>query len=150
MSYEIAVDIDRADGDDGTLLACGDVSSGFSLFIQDGRLVWDYNMAWEHYVAVSEQPLPAGLQTVTAAFERTGSYTGTVRLLVDGAEVSSVEMAQTHNTHIHAVGISVGFTRAPSPSPRYTGQFPFTGRISQAVIELGDDRELPDQALILD
>ena len=150
VSYEIAVDIDRADGDDGTLLGCGDVSSGFSLFIQEGRLVWDYNMAWEHYVAVSEQPLPAGPQTVTAAFERTGSYTGTGRLLVNGAEVASVEMAQTHNTHIHAVGFSVGFTRAPSPSPRYTGQFPFTGRISQAVIDLGDDRELPDQALILD
>ena len=150
VSYEIAVDMERADGDDGTLVACGDVSSGFSLFVQDGHLVWDYNMAWEHYVAKSDEPLPTGQLTAAVAFERTGSYAGTGRLLVNGAEVASTAMPYTHNTHIHAVGISVGFTKAPSPSPRYTGQFPFTGRIIQAAITLADDRELPDQTLILD
>ena len=53
-------------------------------------------------------------------------------------------------THTHAVGISVDFTRTPSPSPRYTSQFPFTGSITQAVITLASDREPPTQALILD
>ena len=150
VSYEIAIHLERATGDNGTLLACGDVASGFSLFVQDGRLVWDYNMAWEHYVAETPEALPTGPVTVTAAFERTGSFAGISRLLVGGAEVASVAMPQTHNTHIHAVGISVGFTRAPSPSPRYAGQFPFTGHITQAVITLANDRESPTQALILD
>ena len=129
VSYEITVDIDRADGDNGTLLACGDVSSGFALFIQDGRLVWDYNMAWEHYVAETPDPLPTGPLTVTAAFERTGDHAGIGRLLVNGAEAASVAMPQTHNTHIHAIGISVGFTKAPSPTPRTTGPNPFTGTL---------------------
>ncbi|MCY4194800.1 MAG: hypothetical protein OXF04_11015, partial [bacterium] len=88
--------------------------------------------------------------TVTAAFERTGSHTGTGRLLVNGEEAASVEMPVTHNTHIHAVGISVGFTRAPSPSPRTSGPFPFTGNISRVVIDVDDDRELPDQLMVLD
>ena len=149
VSYEITVELSRADGEDGTLVACGDVASGFALFIQDGRLVWDYNMAWEHYVAETE-PLPSGPVTVTAAFERTGSYAGIARLLVNGVEAASVDMPVTHNTHIHAVGISVGFTKAPSPSPRTTGQFPFTGTLSRVVIDVADDRELPDHLLVLD
>ena len=150
VSYEITAELTRADGDDGTLLACGDVASGFSLFIQDGRLVWDYNMAWDHYVAETPEALPTGPITVTAAFERTGSYAGTGRLMVNGEEAASVDMPVTHNTHIHAVGISVGFTRAPSPSPRTAGQFPFTGTLSRLVIDVADDRELPDQLLVLD
>ena len=107
-------------------------------------------MAWDHYVAVSDRPLPTGPFTAALAFQRTASHAGIGRLLVNGTEVASVAMPQTHNTHIHAVGISVGFTRAPSPSPRYTGQFPFTGHITQAVITLAPDREPPTQALILD
>ncbi len=150
VSYAITVEMDRGDHDDGTLVACGDVSSGFALFIQDDRLVWDYNMAWEHYTAVSEHPLPSGPLTVTAAFERTGDHAGVGRLAVNGTGTASVAMPRTHSTHIHAVGISVGFTRAPSPSPRYTGRFPFTGRITRAIIDLADDRQPPDQALILD
>ena len=150
VSYEITVELDRADGDDGTLLACGDVSSGFALFIQDGRLVWDYNMAWEHYVAETPDPLPTGPLTVTAAFQRTGDHTGVGRLLVNGTEAATVNMPQTHNTHIHAIGISVGFTKAPSPSPLYTGPNPFTGSLKLATITLAPDRPPPTQALILD
>ena len=150
VSYEIAVDLERSDGDQGTLVACGDVSSGFSLFVHDDHLVWDYNMAWEHYVAESDGPLPTGPLTATVAFERTASYAGIARLLVDGHPVAEVAMPVTHPTHLHAVGISVGHTRTPSPSPRYTGRFPFTGRLLQAVITVGDDRERPGQALLLD
>ena len=150
VSYEITVELDRAEGDDGTLLACGDVSSGFALFIQDGRLVWDYNMAWEHYVAETEAALPTGPLSVTAAFQRTGNHAGVGRLLVNGIEAASVDMPQTHNTHIHAVGISVGHTRAPSPTPRTTGPNPFTGTLKQATIQIATDRPPPTQALILD
>ena len=144
------MELDRAGSDDGTLVACGDVSSGFALFIRNGRLVWDYNMAWDHYTAMSESTLPSGRLTVAATFERTGNHAGVGRLLVNGDETASVAMPHTHSTHIHAVGISVGFTRAPSPSRRVTGRFPFTGRIIRATIDLGDDREPSDQALILD
>ncbi len=150
VSYGITVELDRAGSDDGTLVACGDVSSGFALFIRNGRLVWDYNMAWDHYTAMSESTLPSGRLTVAATFERTGNHAGVGRLLVNGDETASVAMPHTHSTHIHAVGISVGFTRAPSPSRRVTGRFPFTGRIIRATIDLGDDREPSDQALILD
>ena len=67
--------------------------------------------------------------------------------LSDAIDAASVDMPVTHN---HAVGISVGFTRAPSPSPRTNGQFPFTGTLSRVVIDVADDRELPDQLLIID
>ena len=47
-------------GDDGVLFAVGNENSGMSLFVLEGRLVFDYNFFGEHHVATSTRPVPVG------------------------------------------------------------------------------------------
>ena len=46
--------IDRPAGAEGVLYATGTENSGLSLFVQDDRLVFDYNCFGDHHVVVSD------------------------------------------------------------------------------------------------
>ena len=40
------------------LIAHGDVTSGYSLYVKDGRLVHDMNIGGEHQIVRSDRPVP--------------------------------------------------------------------------------------------
>ncbi len=62
---------DRAE-DEGCIFAFGDHRSGFTLYIQRGKLIFDYNLFGEHLKATSDRPLPVGKVSVGVAVERLG------------------------------------------------------------------------------
>ena len=52
--------ITRAAGENGVLLATGTANAGLSWFVQDDRLVFDYNAFGDHTVCVSDVEVPTG------------------------------------------------------------------------------------------
>ena len=60
-SYTITAQVQPlADGTRGVLIAHGDATCGYSLFVRDGHLVHDLNIGGTHQVVSSEAPIPVG------------------------------------------------------------------------------------------
>src|SRR5262249_42294722 len=60
-SYTIEADA-RIDGPttEGVLIAHGDMTSGYSLYIKDNHLAYDMNIGGVHHLIVSDRAVPAG------------------------------------------------------------------------------------------
>ena len=70
--------------DEGVLFATGTQNSGMSWFVQDRRLVVDYNAFGAHTVVESTDELPTGEVEVVLQLRRGDGMAGSVALLVDG------------------------------------------------------------------
>src|SRR5581483_3333689 len=94
FAIEAAVEIPPG-GAEGILLAAGNRFGGYALFVQGGRLVFDYNAAHTNYTITSERPIAAGAQRLRFEFVKTGQLQGRGTLSVDGEPVGSGELART-------------------------------------------------------
>ena len=134
--------IERPEGAGGVLYASGTENSGVSLFVQEDRLVFDYNCFGDHHVVESEGAVPVGPSVVGVRFRRTGKG-GSATLLIDGRAcgILAVPFAMTM---ISSVGPSIGYDHGSPVSERYRGPFPFEGRLRRldvAVLGPGPGRE---------
>ncbi|MGC2779888.1 MAG: arylsulfatase, partial [Bradyrhizobium sp.] len=90
---EAHVEID-AEGAAGVLIAHGDATSGYSLYVKDGHLVHDLNIGGRHEIISSTRPVPVGSHRLGLRVQRLrresepakGSRTGFSQytLLIDG------------------------------------------------------------------
>ena len=125
---------ERSTGAGGVLYATGTQNSGLSLFVQDDQLVFDYNCFGDHQVVRSDVALPPGPCLAGVRFRRTGS-SGSATLVIDGAEVGSVEIPFAMRM-ISSVGASVGYDHGSPVSTAYHGEFPFEGDLERVDIQL--------------
>ncbi len=132
--WDMAAFIERPEGAGGVLYAAGTENSGVSLFVQNGRLVFDYNCFGEHHVVESDGPVPVGSSVVGVRFRRTGKG-GEATLLIDGLARGAMAVPFAM-TMISSVGPSIGYDHGSPVSERYTGQFPFEGRLERLDIDL--------------
>ena len=131
-------------GVEGVLLAQGSGLGGWSLFCADGRPAYAHNfVTLTESRVTAEQPLDPGPHEVVFRFERTGDHRGTGHLLVDGQEAGSVEIAPftINRFSLTGAGLTCGYGNGLPVSGAYRdrGRFPFTGRITEAVIEVEDE-----------
>ena len=151
-SYQITANIDvPATGAEVVLIAHGDATSGYSLFVRDNRLVHDLNIGGHHNLVTSSRALKAGRQRVAFRLVRSkgsGKFPiGRGTLLVDDEPVGQME---THNIFALMVswsGLDVGYDRGTTVcdydgSGRHIGPFAFTGNLIKVVVDLMDDQEL--------
>ena len=94
-SYTIEAHVEIGDGGaEGVLIAHGDATSGYSLYIKDGLLVHDLNIGGGHEIVTSDRKVPAGAHRLGVHVERLvrdaapakGARTGVsaYTLLIDG------------------------------------------------------------------
>jgi arylsulfatase len=133
-SWELKATVTRSTGDGGVLYAMGNGNSGFSSFVQNDRLLFDYNCFGDHYVAESDIPVPTGTSEIGVRFERLGRN-GRATLVIDGADCGSVEIPFVMQV-ISSVGASVGYDNGLPVSTRYDNAFPFEGTLHRVDIEL--------------
>jgi arylsulfatase len=140
------VTIDATLGADasGVLYALGGAGGGLALYMDKGRLVYEYNMMIiERFIARSNGTVPAGkhrIEVSTRLASAAPLAPADVVLKVDGVEVASVRVARTVPAAFSAsetfdVGIDLGspvsadyFDRRP---------FAFDGRIDGVKVDLG-------------
>ena len=120
--------IDRGAGDEGVLYASGTENAGFSFFVQDSRLVFDYNAFGDHQVLVSDRDVPGRVVPARRAVRRTGAPDrARSTLLIDDEPCGRARPPAPHDRHLER-----GSERRLRP--RLRGQrratarpFPFSG-----------------------
>lgn len=137
-SYRIDADVTLSEGDQGVLIAHGDATCGYSLFIEDGHLVHDINVG-QHQILRSETAVPPGDHVLSYRVTRTGdAATGT--LLVDGEAVASGPIAFQFRNFISWSGLDIGHDRS-SPVSHYAAPFAFTGKLRKVTVTIEDDQD---------
>jgi arylsulfatase len=134
-SFDLTAQVTRASGEDGVLWATGTENSGISVFVQNERLIVDYNAFDKHTLLESDVDLPVGDSVLTARFRRTGAQSGTVALAVDGNEAGRVDLP-FYMRMISSVGPSIGYDHGSAVSDRYQAPFPFSGTLHEVEIQL--------------
>ena len=136
-AWDLRARITRHGGEEGALFAFGNANAGVSVFIQEDRLVMDYNAFGEHSVVESTAPVPVGDAIVSVHLRRTkGSPGGTATLAIDGEPCGDAEIPYMMFA-VSSVGASVGEDYGLAVSKRYEAPFAFTGTLHEIDIELG-------------
>ncbi len=136
--WNMIASIDRSATDEGVLYATGTENAGFSFFVQDGHLIFDYNAFGDHTIVVSDRAVPIGASRVSVQVRRIGARQGTVELHIDGEATGSAELPLLM-TVISSVGPSVGNDHGSAVSERYRAPFPFSGTLDRIDIDTDPD-----------
>jgi hypothetical protein len=144
-SQDSSVEIDLTADDlaSGVLYALGGFSGGVSLFLDEGILVYEYNMLiLDRFQARSSMPLKAGRHVVKVQtrFESTRPMApASVTLQVDGCTVAETVVARTVPLAFTAsetfdVGVDLGSPVSPDYYDRRP--FRFSGKIHSLTVEV--------------
>jgi arylsulfatase len=121
-------------GNEGVLYATGTQNSGVSFFIQNNKLMYDYNAFGDHTVVESEGELPNGDLQVMAELKRGEKRRGTIDLSVDGVAVAHVEVP-FYMGMMSSIGPSIGYDHGSAVSTRYESPYAYTGVLHEIVIQ---------------
>jgi arylsulfatase len=150
-SYTITADVVIPQGGaEGVLVAHGDLTSGYSLFVEDGLLVHDLNIGGTHQIVRSDRPVPAGRHRLGFRMQRTGEDLvkhGVGTLLIDDEPVGTFETDNIFWVLISWSGLDIGLDRG-TPVSHYASPFTFTGTLERVVVELDDDQDLDAEATL--
>jgi len=133
-SFVIEADIERNKNENGVLLAIGGSNVGLSLFIKDARLMFDYNIFYDHKIVESEVTVPEGKSKVGIYFERDDPG-GEATLLIDGEQVGKMEIPFVIRL-LGSTGMDIGRDSLSPVSEEYSAPFPFEGEINQVAVHL--------------
>ena len=120
--------------DEGVLYATGTQNSGISFFIQNKKLILDYNAFGDHTVVESGIDIAPGAHRLTVILRRGENRKGTVDLEIDGVNVATASLPLYMGMN-SSVGPSIGFDHGSPVSTRYSSPFAYTGELHEVVIE---------------
>jgi arylsulfatase len=140
--FTITAEVERPSAaSDGVIVALGSHAAGYSLYVKDGRLTFDYNDFGDHTVVVSDREVPVGASEVGVRFERGGEGAGTFTLLVDGEEAGSAPIPRLVRI-FGSMGLDIGRDGLSPVTDDYPAPFPFEGTIREVrydVVSRGTD-----------
>lgn len=139
-SFDVTAKVTRQAGEEGVLYSTGNENSGFAVFVQNDRLVVDYNSFDDHSVVESDRHVPAGESELCARFRRGDGRRGSVEIEIDGTSVGRVEIP-IYMRMISSIGASVGYNHGSAVSPRYEAPFAFSGELHEVAIQLVSRRD---------
>jgi hypothetical protein len=145
-TYRIEADVRLTPACEGVLIAHGDATSGYSLYVRDGRLHHTLNVGGEKITATSDAPIPAGAQHLGVLAQRSPEGPRDFILLIDGAPAGKVTSTLNLNNFISWSGLDIGRDRS-SPVADYAAPFSFTGRLLKVTVTMGDDQILDAEAV---
>ena len=146
-SFKFTAEVDFEKNPRGVIISQGSRFGGYSLFANDGKLIFVYN-----FLGISpEQRLStsvpaAGKHNVTVEFvkEKVGENNeavGTMKLSLDGKATETKPFrTQTGHYALAGEGLCIGYDSGDAVSRDYKATFPFTGgTIGKVVFEVGRD-----------
>ena len=114
------------------------MTGGYTMYIVDGRLVFDYNYLDGVHFKMTSPPLPTGPTELRLNFIKTGEFAGTGELYIAGEKVGEVHMPDRHiSTYSLAETFDIRCDTGTQVDPVYEGgPFPFTGQLDRVVVNL--------------
>ncbi|MGI3129860.1 arylsulfatase [Halopseudomonas pachastrellae] len=145
-SHVITAEIEVPEGGgEGVLIATGGSSAGYTLYLDGGVPVYEYNFFGQQFYRVAgDKALAPGRHTITLDYqqqplESPSALGGTAVLSVDGNKVAEGEVAKVVSSRFSATEtMDIGMDLGASVSKVYRERAPFTynGTIEQVVVEL--------------
>jgi arylsulfatase len=141
VPFSVTADVEVGSaGTDGVLAAIGGISSGWSLYVKDGKPTFYYNFfEVEKYRIQSAEPLPAGKSSVRVELTPVEAGPGKpamVKLYVNGKQTGEGRVEKTVPFRYSVEPFDVGVDNVSAVSEEYQPPFAFKGRIEQVVIEV--------------
>jgi arylsulfatase len=144
-SYLIEASVEIAnEKTEGVLIAHGDATSGYSLFVKEGYLVHDLNIGGSHQIVRSTRKVPAGECRLGFRMNRSANK-GTGTLLINGEPCGEMVTSDMFRVLISWSGLDIGRDRG-SPVSDYPSPFEFTGKLHRVTVTIGDDQTLDGEA----
>jgi arylsulfatase A-like enzyme len=144
-SYLIEADVEIKQGDHGVLIAHGDATSGYSLYVEAGHLVHDLNIGGGHQIVRSDRAIAAGEHRLGLHMSQNqGKRVAT--LLIDGEPCGSLPCSFGFFSLISWSGLDIGLDRG-SPVSNYLAPFAFTGKLRKVVMTMNPDQALDGDAV---
>lgn len=96
-SHEFIAEVDMpAGGDDGMLVTAGGRTSGYGLFVKNGRLHYVYNyLGMQRTMITSSEKIPEGKSTLSMKFTKTGNFEGDAEIFINGKSVGKSHLEKT-------------------------------------------------------
>jgi arylsulfatase A-like enzyme len=155
-SYLIEAHVETGAASEGVLIAHGDASSGYSLYLRAGFLVHDMNIGGEHVIVRSGAPVPPGEHNLGVRVRRLlaemppklhpGSTLSEFTLLIDGVAAGRVETRRGFYNFISWIGLDIGRDRG-SPVSQYDAPFEFTGKLIKVTVTIDGDQVLDGEGV---
>ena len=139
-SYLIEADAHIADACEGVLIAHGDATTGYSLYMESGHLVHDMNVGGEHVIVRSETAIPRGEHRLGVRVRRLNGQSE-FTLLIDGVPAGRVRSPLGFVNFVSWTGLDIGRDRG-SPVSNYASPFAFTGTLVKVTVTMDDDQLL--------
>lgn len=147
-AHTIETQIEYKGTEEGVIVAVGGMTGGYTMFIKDNRLYYDYNfLDGVHYILKSP-PLPKGKVDLKFSFEKTKPFGGKGELYINGKKVDEIEMPQMHiATYSLAETFDVGRDTGTQVSKLYDGIFKYSGRLDRVIFTISDKNTVPPRDL---
>ncbi len=138
--HHIVTTIDLVGDEEGVIAAVGGMTGGFSLYIKDGLLHYDYNYLDGVHYHLTSSALPQGPTELKFNFIKTRQFGGIGELYVNGQKVDETDMPKMHiSTYSLAETFDIGRDTGTQVDPDYAGSpFVFTGHLDRVIIMLTD------------
>ncbi len=148
-SHTIETTVNLTGSEEGVIVACGGMTGGYTMYIKDGRLRYNYNFLDGVHHQLETKPLPKGEVTLKFEFELDRSklepgkiipWPGTGSLYVNGEKQDEAYFETTHiSTYSLAETFDIGKDTGTQVDPRYQGSpFEFTGTLDRVTVTLTD------------
>jgi arylsulfatase A-like enzyme len=144
-SHRIVADIELPqEGAEGVIVATGGSAAGYTLYVKDRRLVYEYNFFGKNrYIIASDRPLPTGKVQVVFDYEqgqgKEPTSGGIGKLYVNGQPVGEGRIDRVVPSRFSATEtLDIGMDLGATVAETYQAQAPFafTGKIARVTIEL--------------
>jgi arylsulfatase len=141
VPFSVTAEVEAgASGTDGVLAAVGGITSGWSLYVKDGKPTFFYNFfEVEKYRVQSSEALPSGKATVRVEVTPVEAGPGkpaTVKLFVNGKQTGEGRVEKTVPFRYSVEPFDVGMDNVSAVSDEYKPPFVFKGRIERVTIEV--------------
>jgi len=132
--WSMTVDLEQAATCDGALISRGSLNSGYVLYLQNGRPVFDHNAFHDHTIVRGDREIGPGRHQLEVEVARQPNGSGAVTLRLDGEAVGSGVIPRLL---IMISSLGMDFGRSPRPvSPDYAPPFVYPGTIHSVVFDL--------------
>ena len=138
-------------GADGVLVAEGGAAGGYTLYIKDGKPIYEYNyFAHEQYKVASSETLSPGPAVIRVDFKYDGGIGkgGTLSLFINDKKVGEARIDKTCPSRFGAESFDVGMDNGSPVSENYRPPFVYAGTIKKVEIHLAPSLSASEQRTV--
>jgi arylsulfatase len=125
-------------GASGVLVAAGGLYGGYTMFVQNNKLIYEYNAYNEdRFIIKSDTKLPKGEVELKAVYDVNEDKSATVTLYINDGEVGQGQVKRTHpGMYSLSETFDVGEDTGTPVSKSYTRENAFTGNLDKIIVKL--------------